>query len=263
MGSYVDPHSPWHNEHLKPREFNLTKAAEILTDAGYVDRDGDGLRESPDGIKLDFTLNVVSTLQEEGVRAGEMCKTWWRQIGVKIDLVVTEPGTLFSMIWGETGHDYDFDMFIWLWSSRSPDPVDILSYLTEEQIGFNSDTGWNNTEYNQLWKEQMHAKTDEERKQIIDRMQEIIYEEDPYIILHYIDNLVGYRCDRWEVPTDVSVTTTDTYLFSILTVSDVTPVGRTVVEKPGPIIAPEWLIAGVVIAIAVIAVAYIYKRRRE
>lgn len=66
MLGYADPASDgwvqpiqgiWYNDKVGYRSQNLTKAAEILDELGFVDTDGDGIRETPNGTKLEFSLN--------------------------------------------------------------------------------------------------------------------------------------------------------------------------------------------------------------
>jgi len=72
-------------------EYNLTKAKELLDSLGFIDRDGDGIRETPNGTKLSFTLitlgppgeflemmasHVVSELKKIGIDAEERVLAW-------------------------------------------------------------------------------------------------------------------------------------------------------------------------------------------
>ncbi len=51
----------WYNNTLKDYEFDVAKANQILDDAGYMDADGDGVRDMPDGSRpLTFRLNWPS-----------------------------------------------------------------------------------------------------------------------------------------------------------------------------------------------------------
>lgn len=57
----VPPDSWFYNTESNIYEYNPTYADEILRNAGYLDRDGDGILESPTGVKLSFTLLTNST----------------------------------------------------------------------------------------------------------------------------------------------------------------------------------------------------------
>ena len=49
----------YYNTDLKPIKFNISKAAELLKEAGWVDSDGDGVRDKMiDGQKVKLSLEV-------------------------------------------------------------------------------------------------------------------------------------------------------------------------------------------------------------
>jgi peptide/nickel transport system substrate-binding protein len=90
----------------------------------------------------------------------------------------------------------DFDLFIWGWGGDI-DPNFILSIFTTSQIEGWSDCNWSNKEYDDLFKEQQRTIDPAERKEIIDRMQEIFYDESPYIVLMYPANYEAYNTAKW------------------------------------------------------------------
>ena len=51
--------------------------------------------------------------------------------------------------------------------------------------------------YDALYAQQTLAKTPQERKAIVDQMQQMFYEQAPYHILYYDDNLHAYRTDKY------------------------------------------------------------------
>ena len=62
---------------LRPR-----RAKQILEDAGYADRDGDGVREDVDGDKLSFRLVALDEYPEDQV-AARMIVGWCRDVGIQ------------------------------------------------------------------------------------------------------------------------------------------------------------------------------------
>jgi len=181
----------WFNNNLKPYEFNLSKAREILEEAGYKDRDGDGIRESTDGTKLEYTLLVLARWPEE-MRAAEKIREWWEEIGVKLHLESADGGTICSYIYP----NYEQDMFLWGYSAR-PDPNFSLSILLERQIQMWNDSGWVNPEYDALYDKQLHTLDRAERQRIVYRMQEIVYKNAGATVLYYMKTIGAYRSDRF------------------------------------------------------------------
>ncbi len=97
---------------------------------------------------------------------------------------------------GGEANKADYDLFIWGWSG-SPDPNALLQVFRCDAIGGSSDSMWCNEQYDQLYDQQLAAQSNEERKPILDQMQELFYTEAPYHILYYDANLDAYRTDRF------------------------------------------------------------------
>jgi ABC-type transport system substrate-binding protein len=64
-------------------EFNPAKAKALLDTYGYVDRDGDGYREAPDGSKL--VLQLASTSDSQGKQQDELWRKFMDRIGLRIE----------------------------------------------------------------------------------------------------------------------------------------------------------------------------------
>jgi peptide/nickel transport system substrate-binding protein len=90
----------------------------------------------------------------------------------------------FSAI-GAPGYKYlNFDLAMWDWIPGM-DPDFILSILGCNQYGSWSDTGYCNHSYDRLYQQQGTAIDPQQRKQIVDRMQQMIFDERPYIVISY------------------------------------------------------------------------------
>jgi peptide/nickel transport system substrate-binding protein len=191
----VSPGTPfWHLE-LPPDqlyEFNLEKAKKILQDAGYVDRNGDGVRESGDGKKLEFRFYLRSE-NADSVKAGQMIEGWFKEIGIKLNSEVMDDSTLGDRIM-DNGN---FDLFIWGWGG-DPDPSFILSVVTCPQILSWSDCNYCSPTYDELFRKQSTILDRAERQKMIFDMQRIFYEDSAYIILYYDQSLQAYRTDKFE-----------------------------------------------------------------
>ena len=87
-------------------------------------------------------------------------------------------------------------MFIWGWGTDL-DPTTILNVMTTSQIGNMSDSNYSNERYDQLFIEQQTIMDPEERQQVVWEMQQILYEEAPYIILFYDNSLQAVNTARW------------------------------------------------------------------
>ena len=92
-GQAVAAEAPWSpgvagydpNFHTVAGEYNVSKAKALLDMFGYVDRDGDGFREMPDGSPL--VINFSSTPTNRDAQFDELWKRSLDDIGIRIDVV--------------------------------------------------------------------------------------------------------------------------------------------------------------------------------
>ncbi|MCI0610037.1 MAG: ABC transporter substrate-binding protein [Anaerolineae bacterium] len=181
----------WHNPNLSVPEFNIEQANQILDVAGYV-MGADGVREK-DGMRLEFRLQFDAD-SSNYPRIADLLADWYNQIGVKATPEAVNADALIA----STTAVGDYDLVIWGWGS-DPDPDFILSIMLTDQFvpGGWSDSGYHNPEYDQLYLDQQAAVNKDERQKIIHEMQEMVYNDRPYIVLYYGKFLQAYRSDRF------------------------------------------------------------------
>ncbi len=172
------------------RSYNTDQGNALLDQAGYRDRDGDGIREDAAGNRLEFTLITIAGNTEE-IKAGQLVVSDCRKIGISIKNETMDDGALYDRIIAG-----DFDMFIWGWGGDI-DPTVILELLTTAQIGANNEPHFSNARYDELFLEQQTLMDETERQAAVFELQKIAYDEAPYIILLYDNNLQAIRSDRW------------------------------------------------------------------
>ena len=109
---------------------------------------------------------------------------------------VLDPSAAFSAI-GAPNYKYlNFDLAMWDWIPF-PDPSYILNVVECNQYGSNSDTGYCNHQYDKLWNEQASTLNQTKRRQIVYKMQEILFRDRPYIVLNYPDVIDAYDSHHW------------------------------------------------------------------
>ena len=194
----------WFATELVPEDyqFDLQAAAQRLADAGYVDADGDGIRECPTpdcGPTGDLTFRMnYPTDNDEHPRVSDTLSGWWEEIGVSVQIQGLDSDALTSICCPA----FDFDVMLWSWSS-DPDPEGLLVILTCDQIETGqSETGYCNPVYDELFAEQNVAVDPAARREIVVEMQRITLEDVPYIIPFYYPKIQAYRTDTftgWQV----------------------------------------------------------------
>ena len=173
----------------KLRTFNPATARSLLESAGYVDRNGDGVREDRTGKPLDLRFFVRSDNTRE-VKAGQMIQSYLKDVGVATRLSTIDDGALQDAI-----DAADYDLFIWGWGG-DVDPTTLLAILTTDQIDGNNEPRWSDPAYDEIVKRQATILDPKERKSAVDEAQRLAYEAAPYILLAYDGDIQAVRRDK-------------------------------------------------------------------
>jgi peptide/nickel transport system substrate-binding protein len=187
------PQSPWHYDPPADQQFTFDpeKAKEILDQAGYVDTNGDGIRNDPktgDELILDtLTINSLTYSNDEG----KVIQSNLKDVGIGVKLIPVSESRAY-VVWGKG----DYDAYIWDWGG-DPDPDFILSIFTTHQCLSWSDGCYSNPQFDQMYDKQKTILTFADRKAYIDQMQQFIYDQVPEVVLVYEDDLQAYRTDRF------------------------------------------------------------------
>ena len=91
--------------------FDPDRARDLLTEAGWVDRDGDGIRENQDGVPLAFTLKFNRNSERQEV--AEVMQAQLREVGIRAQPTVVEWATLVGQITDPTSRDFDGVILSW------------------------------------------------------------------------------------------------------------------------------------------------------
>lgn len=253
----------WHWEVPEAQQYHYDpqKAKQILEDAGYSDKDGDGVRENAGGDQLEFRFVVLNEYPEDQA-AGRMIVSWCRDVGVKLNLDQKDEGAFGDEVYDNA----DYDLFIWSWGGDI-DPGFMLSTFTTEQILNWGDSQYSNPDYDALYVEQAEAvdPADPEdpslRKAVTDQMQKILYRDNPYVILWYNVNLQAYRTDRWtgyhQVPAADGAPFWN-YMRS--TYIDLTPREAAATGSEGGS-GRVWIAVAVAVLLVIVLVAVLIRRR--
>jgi peptide/nickel transport system substrate-binding protein len=251
----------------KERAFDLAEANRILDEAGYA-KGPDGIRTMPGGgRKLEFRLygRQGSSASEQSV---QFVAEWLRQIGLGIDLKIISEDQLTTFV-GEG----NFDIFEWGWGVE-PDPNFMLSVFSCGQRsikdGDSISAGWSdsfycNPAYDALYEQQKTVVDQNQRAQIVKQMQEMLYDDAPYVMTYYSQILEAYRSDRFtnlrRQPAEVGQLV---FQFGAYTYLSVEPVSADPGDGSGG--PGTGLLVGVGLAVLVVAagvVAIVLVRRRS
>ena len=177
--------------------FDLEKAKQLLDEAGYRDANGDGVRDyEGKPIKLRLWSRDISP---ESQIQGKLIAGWLRQIGLQIELTVVDEGALGDSIWNYTGDTYapDYDLALWDFMGYI-DPGDSAACFTTDQIENYNEMNWSNAEYDKLNTQQYETMDPQKRIEVLKRMQQIMYAEQPMIVLDYPSVLQAVNTAKWD-----------------------------------------------------------------
>lgn len=174
---------------------NPDKAKKMLDEAGYVDSNGDGVRENAQGEPMQFRLIAIQSTSVD-VRAAQLFQDAAQKIGVKLDLQTLDENTLGNTVYNTDAPDWD--IFVWGWDLSVPDPDYMLGVPLCSQIGGNNDVFYCNKTYDELYDQQATTLDVEARKRDVDKMQTMFYEDAAYIVMWYQDKLQAYDTRTWQ-----------------------------------------------------------------
>ena len=190
----VSPDPKWHPE--IPEEDRLDYdpelANQILDDAGYMDSDGDGIREMPDGTNPLVIRHAVNTDGDLAGSIGDLMVGWMEEIGIGVELEAYDQDALFGVI-----VDGTYDTFYWGWVPFvDPDPM--LVNFTEAELGNYNDANWFDPAYDEMYAAQNQEVDPDARVEIVHEMLTLFHESAIYIPMFLGPDLQAYRTDTFE-----------------------------------------------------------------
>jgi len=193
---YTDPDWHWEPPDDVKYSYDPAMAAQKLEEAGYpLDADG---RRTYKGEPIELSL-IARSESAESQQIGKLVVGWFRDVGVKVNMEVMDEGALMDRQYEYTGDKFtpNYDMFLWGWYLDF-DPGSMLNYFTAEQIENWSDCNWTDPEYEELYNLQAEELDTAKRVEYVHRMQEILYEQTPYIVTDYSPDFEAFNTAKWD-----------------------------------------------------------------
>jgi peptide/nickel transport system substrate-binding protein len=169
------------------------KAKALLDAAGYIDRDGSGIRSSPDGKPLSFRLIAITTTPVD-VEAAQLFRDAASKVGIELNFSALDANTLGSIVYNSAAPNWD--IFVWGWDELN-DPDYMLSVELCNEIGSNNDSYYCSSHYDRLYEEQATELDTDKRIAMVHEAQQYFYDYASYIIMWYQRKLQAYRTDTW------------------------------------------------------------------
>ncbi len=177
----LSPLKKAYNTDLKPIEYNLEKAKQLLDEAGWVDTDGDNIRDKMvNGEKLQFSFKMsymsgrASTKEKALMIKEEMYKAGIDAIPFPMDF------TIFY----KNAYDHKFDAMMGAWGGGAgyQDPIQLWHTNSWATKGSNF-TGFGDAESDSLIALANTSLKEEDHIAALKALQKKIYDEQAYVVI--------------------------------------------------------------------------------
>lgn len=183
--------SMWHYEPTQAEliPHDLEGARQILKDAGYIDTNGDGVRECANGsfavqnglvaddTKLSFSMAVPRSSDPGISEIAQYLEEEWAGVGVELKISSIDPSVLSLC-------PYELDVGL-ITRSGPLDPNEVLFTQSGRAIYGWSDSGYSSVQYDESYNESVISMSYQARKAAVDECQRIHYLDLPYQNLVY------------------------------------------------------------------------------
>jgi len=187
----------WHLDPTNKRTFDIALAKSKLDAAGYLlDANNKRLDKEKKPINLRMVVPSSSTTYSA---SAEFITGWWKELGIDMTTQQLDADAVTALETppeGDPPGKADFDVVVWNWAG-DVDPNSLLNILTTSSIGSNSDTFFSNARYDELMLLQGKETDPVKRKAMVDEMQQLVYDQAPYLVLFYDAALHAYRTDKF------------------------------------------------------------------
>jgi len=213
--SPIMPDSWAYDQNIKKYGYDPDQARALLDQAGWVDSDGDGIREK-EGIRLEFGL--LTNDDPSRVKMVEEIARQWAAVGVKaIPQTVGVMGLVRDFL---RPRHYDAILTQWQEFPPDPDPYPLWHSTQREGEGQNY-SGFAHREADQIMEEARRITDQTRRMELYHRFQQIFADEVPALLLYHpvysyaIDARVkGVQIAPMMDPSDRFRTITDWYVLT-------------------------------------------------
>lgn len=186
----------WHNNHTTPsyKEPQVEAAIAELTAGGFIDIDGDGYVEAPNG--EDFLFRPMYSIESPQWGAAMTAQqVYWDQAGIPVSALPISFNTLLDIVY-TIPRNYDGANYAY---GVSPNPLILENFITDyiaEPEG--NHLNWANDTYD-YWVDIMLTSSDYD--EVVDAAyaaQQIFIEQVPMLIWYSNWEVNAHRTDKWE-----------------------------------------------------------------
>ena len=203
-------YGPQNDPNIKPWPYDPEKAKQLLDEAGWIDSDGDGIRDK-NGVPFRFKYMISS-----GVYLHEQVAKLVKDSAAKVGIEVI-PNPFEWSVFIQKVHNREFDVVSMAWGGGvESDPYQIWH---SSQIGDHGSNyvGFNNAEADAIIEKARETLDKNKRNALYHKFHRILHEEQPYTFVYtrpeqrFLDkrfenvkiHLLGTDEHEWYVPREV------------------------------------------------------------
>lgn len=177
----LPPSVEGYNDAVKDYPFDLKKAKELLTEAGY-----------PNGFTMDlWAMPVARPYMPEAQKVAEVLQANFAKIGVKANIQTVEWATYI-----EKATKGEFDAYMMGWNGDNGDADNfIYTLLDKDSIGSNNMSQYSNDQLHDILIKAQTETDQSKRNALYKQAQEIIHEDAPWIPLVHSTPLLAASKD--------------------------------------------------------------------
>lgn len=174
------PDSPQINPDIEPWPYDPERAQQLLAEAGWIDRNNDGVLEDEDGRPFVFEYTRSSLSSPVSQRSVDFLRQSFERAGIVMEL-----NAIDWSVMSDAMDKRDFDAITMQWSASSPesDPKQLWHSDSIQDAGDNF-AQWNNPEADALIEAGRATLDDRERMAVWHQLHELLHEEQPYTFLY-------------------------------------------------------------------------------
>ena len=174
--------------------YDVAAANALLDSAGYTDSDGDGVREF-DGQPMSFEI-ITNSSDSLRLRIAELTVEMLAAVGIETEVVPVDTAVWENAVWPgfDVNNGRNYEIAMWGWSAPvQADPLRLPQLVASSTgAGFLNLTGYSSEEMDTLSEALSIEPDPAERTAILGRMQQIIADELPFVLLLYPDGAYVY-----------------------------------------------------------------------
>ena len=186
--TWASPGADYFYQVPNPRDYNPSAALGVLNSLGYADMDNDGNLEFI-GNEEELVLRLYTSAEDDwSSTAASVLSEDMQTLGIKISWKSTE-GSIEDVC----GPKDDWDMCMLSWHNSVNAATSARRFCPSSK----SLTGWDSESYTQTYQQLCQTDDPERINVLAGQLQQIVYDDCPYLILGYYSDIQAIRNDHW------------------------------------------------------------------